>query len=96
MATYITLVDWTGEGITNAKRSPERLQQAKEVFSRHGGEITDFFMTMGAHDIVVVSKFPDDESCARATLQVASGGSIRTETLKAFTEDEYRDIIDSL
>jgi uncharacterized protein with GYD domain len=96
MATYISLVDWTGEGVANAKRSPERLQQAKEVFSTHGGEMTDFFMTMGAHDMVVVSKFPDDESYAKAMLQVASGGSVRTETLKAFTEDEYRDIIDAL
>ena len=96
MPTYITLADWTGEGIANAKGSPERLQHAREVVSAHGGEFTDFFMTMGSHDIVVISKFPDDESCAKAMLQIGGGGSVRTETLKAFTEDEYRDICESL
>ncbi|AUV83428.1 GYD family protein [Salinigranum rubrum] len=96
MPTYITLVDWTGEGIANVKESPRRLQQAREVFSTHGGEMTEFFMTMGQHDMVVVSQFPDDESYAKALLTVARGGSVRTETLKAFTEDEYRDVVDAL
>jgi uncharacterized protein with GYD domain len=51
---------------------------------------------MGEHDMVVVSKFPDDESYAKAMLQTARGGSVRTKTLKAFTEEEYRDIVDAL
>lgn len=96
MPTYITLADWTGEGIANAKESPRRLQQAREVFSAHGGEMTDFFMTMGEHDMVVISTFPDDESYAKAMLKIGGGGSVRSETLKAFTEDEYRDICDAL
>jgi uncharacterized protein with GYD domain len=96
MPTYITLADWTGEGIANANESPQRLQNAREVASAHGGEITDFFMTMGGHDVVVVSKFPDDESCAKTMLTIGGGGSVRTETLKAFTEDEYRAICESL
>jgi uncharacterized protein with GYD domain len=96
MPTYVSLVDWTGEGIANVTESPKRLQQAREVFTSNGGEMTDFFMTMGAHDMVVVSKFPDDESYAKAMLQVGRGGSVRTETLKAFTEREYRDIVGAL
>ena len=96
MPTYITLADWTGEGISNAKESPQRLQEARELFSSHGGEMTDFFMTMGDHDMVVISQFPDDESYAKAALKIGMGGSVRTETLKAFTEHEYRDIVESL
>jgi uncharacterized protein with GYD domain len=96
MPTYISLVDWTGEGIENVKESPNRLQQAREMFTSHGGELSQFFMTMGEHDMVVVSKFPDDESYAKAMLQTARGGSVRTKTLKAFTEEEYRDIVDAL
>ncbi|WP_372912813.1 GYD domain-containing protein [Salinigranum sp.] len=96
MPTYITLADWTGEGIANAKESPRRLQQAREAASAHGGEITDFFMTMGEHDMVVVSQFPDDESCAKTMLKIGGSGSVRTQTLKAFTEDEYRDVMDAL
>ena len=96
MPTYITLAEWTGEGIAHAKESPRRLQQAREVFSAHGGEMTEFYMTMGEHDMVIVSTFPDDESYAKAMLKIAGGGSVRSETLKAFTEDEYRDICEAL
>lgn len=96
MPTYITLADWTGEGIANAKESPKRLQNAREVASAHGGEITDFFMTMGEHDMVVISQFPDDESCAKTMLKIGGSGSVRTQTLKAFTENEYRDVMDAL
>ena len=66
------------------------------VVSAHGGGFTDFFMTMSGHDMVVISTFPDDESCAKAMLQIGGGGSVRMETLKAFTEGEYRAICDAL
>ena len=39
---------------------------------------------------------PNDEVVARLALGNASGGNIRSETLRAFTEDEYRKIIAAL
>ena len=38
----------------------------------------------------------DEASLARTVLAQASKGGIRTETLRAFTEEEYRKIIGSL
>lgn len=51
---------------------------------------------MGRYDMVVIADLPDDEAAARAALTLAKGGSVRTETLKAFTEDEYREIVAGL
>ena len=51
---------------------------------------------MGRYDMVVIGDAPDDESAAKLALLVGSGGSVRTETLKAFSEDEYRNIIAAL
>jgi uncharacterized protein with GYD domain len=96
MPTYITLVEYTGEGIANMKESPERLQQAREIATSNGGELSQFFLTMGEYDAVAISTFPDDESCAKTMLRVAQGGAVRTKTLSAFAEDEYRDICDAL
>jgi uncharacterized protein with GYD domain len=96
MPTYVSLVDWTAAGIEDVAESPDRLDNARDVFDAHGGEITDFFMTMGQYDMTVVSELPDDASCAKAMLELGRSGSIRTETMKAFTEDEYRDICASL
>jgi uncharacterized protein with GYD domain len=96
MPTYITLVEYTEEGIANMNESPRRLQQAREVSNAHGGELDQFFLTMGEYDAVTVSTFPDDESYATAILHIAQSGAVRTKTLKGFTEAEYRDICDAL
>lgn len=96
MATYITLMSWTQQGITDVKHSPERLAAAREGFKALGVELKQFFMTMGRYDLVVVAEGPDDATVAKALLMVASGGGVRSETMRAFTEDEYRNILGSL
>ena len=96
MAQYIMLADWTEQGIRNVKDSPGRLDAAKELCRKHGAEITAFFMTMGSHDMVVIMQAPSDEAVAKVALALASGGNIRTETLKAFSEAEYRQIVQTL
>jgi len=45
---------------------------------------------------VVMGEYPDDETAAKVGLGIGSGGVVRTETLRAFTEDEYRKIIAAL
>ena len=96
MATYIILINWTEEGIKNVKESPNRLDMAKKVFQAAGAEIKEFYLVMGKYDMVVVAEAPGDETVAKLALTIGSGGAIRTETLRAFTEDEYRKIIASL
>ncbi|MFB6155321.1 MAG: GYD domain-containing protein [Haloferacaceae archaeon] len=96
MPTYISLIDYTQKGIENMRDSPERLEKAKEVTESVGGEYRAFYLTMGGYDAVYVADFPDAESAAQALLTVAGAGAVQTETLRAFSEDEYRDIIDGL
>jgi len=96
MPTYITLAQWTAKGIENVKDSPARLQKAKDAIKAAGGEFKAFYMTMGRYDMVIVSEAPNDEAYAKTMLAIASAGSVRTETLKAFNEDEYKKIITSL
>lgn len=96
MATYITLVNYTQKGMENIRESPNRLDAAKKVFEARGAKIKDFFLVMGRYDIVLVSEAPDDESVAKVTLALGGAGAVRTETFRAFTESEYREIIASL
>jgi uncharacterized protein with GYD domain len=96
MATYLALMRWTKEGIEKIKDSPARLDAARKAIEPHGGKITSFYMLMGQYDMAVVIDAPDDAALARISLSLASKGGIRTETLRAFTEDEYRKIISSI
>ena len=96
MATYISLVNFTEQGIGTIKQSPARVKAARKLLKSLGGELTAFYLTMGSYDIVVIMDLPSDEAAASFALQMASQGNIRTTTMKAFNEDEYNDIIASL
>ena len=96
MPTYIALLNWTQQGASKISASPKRLDAGRKAFKKVGAEIKDVYLTMGRHDMVCVIEAPDDESYAKALLGLASQGNVSTETLKAFSEDEYRKIIGSL
>lgn len=96
MPTYITLLRWTQQGVAKAKDSPKRLDAGRKAFKKLGVEIKDTYLTMGRYDLVCVIEGPNDESVARALLSLGSQGNVQTETLKAFTEDEFRKITSSL
>ena len=96
MPTYITLMRWTGQGSKTVKDSPSRLDAARKAFQAVGVTLKDFYMVTGRYDMVIISEAPDDTALAKATLSVASHGNVQTETLRAFSEKEYRGIIASL
>ena len=96
MATYIILINFTEQGIRNIKDSPSRLDAARHAMKDMGGELKDTYLTIGAHDLVAVVEAPSDEVLAKFALTIGSQGNIRTTTLRAFTEAEYRGIIQSL
>jgi len=96
MATYISLCRWTQKGVEGVKKSPERLEQFKQMVKSAGGEVKSFYLTMGQYDFVIVLEAPDDAAAARITLALGALGNARTETLKSFNEEEYRRILTSL
>ena len=96
MPTYIALLKWTPQGLQNIKQSPSRLDAAKRGFQAAGVTMKQFYMVTGQYDMVAVCEAPDDSALARAILATTSQGSILSETCRAFTEDEYRQIIAGL
>jgi uncharacterized protein with GYD domain len=96
MATYISLIRFTQQGISSIKDAPARLDAGKETLKSFGSELKAFYLTMGRYDIVTISEAPDDAAAAKVALAVGSAGNVTTETLRAFTEDEYREIVAAL
>ena len=94
--TFFLLCSWTQQGIEKIKESPKRLDAAKTLFRELGAEIKSFHMTAGRYDIAILVDAKDEASLAKTVLTQASKGGLRTETLRAFTEEEYRKIIASL
>jgi uncharacterized protein with GYD domain len=96
MATYISLLRYTQQGIASAKNGPARLDAAKDAYRKAGGEVKAFYLTMGQYDMVVIAELPSDEVAARLALTLGAAGNIRSETFRAFGEPEYRKIVGSL
>jgi uncharacterized protein with GYD domain len=96
MATYVSLLRFTDQGIRNIKDSPSRLEQVKKVLQASGGELKAFYLALGKYDAIVVSEAPNDEVVAKVLLQIGAAGNTRTETMRVFGEPEYRKVISTL
>ena len=96
MPTYISFCRWTQQGAQKVKDSPARLDAGRKAFEGSGVKIQQFFMTTGKYDIVIITEAPNDEALAKATLSLISQGNVTTQTSRAFTEAEYRNIMGSL
>ena len=93
MPHFVTLLNYTHQGMAKIKESPARLDAAKKAAERAGGKIHAWYLTMGRHDAVLISEFPNDDAAAKFMLSVGALGNVTTETLKAFNEAEYRKIV---
>lgn len=96
MPIYISLVNYTSKGIENIKESPNRLDAVKKLCESMNAKVEGFFLTMGRYDIVLIVEAPDSETVAKIVLAITSEGAVRTETLFAFPEKDYRKIISEL
>ena len=93
MATYLINTQWTDQGIRTVKDSSKRLDLGRKKLKEMGGEIKAFYLTMGTYDSLAIIDVPNDETLARYLLWLGSQGNLRTHTVRAFTEDEYRTIV---
>jgi uncharacterized protein with GYD domain len=96
MSHFVTLIRYTQQGAAKIKESPARLDAAKKAAEKAGGKIHAWYLTMGKYDAVIISEFPSDEASAKFMLATGAMGNVTTQTLKAFTEAEYRKIVGSL
>jgi uncharacterized protein with GYD domain len=93
MPTYVSLIHWTDQGIRNYKDTTSRAEDFTKLVENKGGRVRELLWTVGEYDLVAVADFPDDETGTAALLQVGSLGSIRSNTMRAFSADQMTNII---
>jgi len=96
MPTYITLYNWTEQGIKNVKEAPARIKASAKKVEAAGGKLLGIYVTMGKYDLVAVYEAPSDEVVAAALLGQGMLGNVRTTTLRAFTADQFAEIVKKL
>ena len=93
MNRYISLINWTDQGVRNFADTVDRAEAAAKAFESVGGSMAEIYWLLGPYDLAVVCDFPDDESATAALLKVAAAGNIRTTTMRAFDRDAARSIL---
>lgn len=96
MATFVTLVHFTDQGIRSVKQTTERAKVLSAAAARLGVKIREIYWTMGAYDVVLISEAPDEESMAALALSAGSLGNIRTQTMRAYSAEELNRILAKL
>lgn len=96
MPTYISLFKLTDQGIKNIKDAPQRIEQGVKGLEAMGGKLVGFYSVMGDYDYVGISEAPSDEVITAFLLALGADGNVRTTTLKAFTTEEFVEIVKKL
>ena len=96
MATYLSLFNWTDQGIRSVKDSPKRLESTRKALKKLGGELKAFYMLQGHYDGVLIFDLPNEDAMTKFLLTTGTAGNVRTTTLRALTEEEYKKHIAAL
>ncbi|MEE9532119.1 MAG: GYD domain-containing protein [Syntrophobacteria bacterium] len=96
MPTYIFLYKLTDQGIKNIKEMPQRMEKAIEASEAVGGKVLGVYSVLGEYDLVSIAEFPNDETVLSLALAFGSQGNVRSTTLKAFTKEEFAEIVKKL
>jgi uncharacterized protein with GYD domain len=96
MAMYISLIQFTDQGIRNIKDTVKRGEAAIAEAAKTGMKITEEFWTMGAYDVVVLFEAPDDATMSAFMLKIGSMGNVKSQTLRAFRKQEMEGILAKL
>ncbi|HJV95723.1 MAG TPA: GYD domain-containing protein [Albitalea sp.] len=92
MATFITLCNFTDQGIRNIKESPHRAEAFTALATKLGLKVKSINWTSGSYDLVVTSE-GSDEAAMATLLATGALGNVRTQTLRAFSSSEMQKII---
>jgi uncharacterized protein with GYD domain len=96
METYIILGKWTQQGAAAVKQSPARIEATRKAIEAAGGKMLSWYLTMGRYDFIVIAEAPNAQAAAAVLLSYGTQGVGHTETLRAFSEDEFKKIVAGL
>jgi len=93
MPTYVSLLNWTGQGIKKVKETTKRSKAFLDRAGKMKVKVREIYWTMGHYDVVVIMEAPDDEAISRLMLGVGALGNFKSETLRAFSAQEMTQIL---
>ena len=93
MAKYISLLRFTEQGAKDLKKSTNRARNFDKIAAKAGVKIKGQYWTLGAYDGVLIISADSEQKALQCLSQLASKGNVRTETMQAFIDQEFDEIL---
>ena len=93
MATFITNIKFTQQGIKGIDETTRRAAALKVSAKKMGVKVKDVYWTLGDHDGVLIFEAADDETATKLLLHLGSMGNVHTTTTRAFMAAEMDKIL---
>jgi uncharacterized protein with GYD domain len=88
MATFITNIKFTQQGVKGIDDTTKRAAAFKAAAKKLGVKVTDIYWTLGDYDGLLILEAPDDETATTVLLHLGAVGNVHTTTCRAFTAAE--------
>jgi uncharacterized protein with GYD domain len=96
MPTYVTLGNFTYQGIAHVKDTTKRADAFETLAKQFGCTVKEILWTQGQYDFVTILHAPDDASATALLMSLGKLGNVRTQTLRAFSAAELAPILDKV
>lgn len=89
MSKYIIVSRLTDEGAKTLKKNPDRIKEVNQELEEIGVKVLEQFFILGEFDFLNIVEADNETAISRAVVELASRGSIRTETFTAVPINEF-------
>ena len=93
MALYVTLYNFTDQGIRAVKESPARMAAGIKTAESAGMKVLGAYYTQGPYDLVIVTEAEDEGAAAAFALGTAAQGNVRSTTMRAWSPEQFSKIV---
>jgi uncharacterized protein with GYD domain len=96
MPAYVSLFNFTEQGIKTVKETAKRAEAVRKNAEAAGGRVIGIWWLMGQYDGILIFESPDEDTAMRQLIANGMLGNIRTNTLRAYSEEEMARVIGGL
>jgi len=93
MATFVTTIKFTQQGIKDINHSTKRAAIFKSEVKKLGAKVKEIYWTLGEYDGLLILEAPDDETATAVMLHLGAMGNVHTSTCRAYTASEMEKIV---
>ena len=89
MPIYIMLSTLTSDGLETIKQNPDRIKEVGDELKAMGVTVKDQWAVLCDYDVVNIVEAPDNETVARASVEIGSRGSVSMVTMPAIPVEDF-------